>query len=94
MTDREQVQTVVVEGALIKEQGVTFGIVIVKHGAMEPSVRQRTLAWASPLFPGHPVVLMSQDSSGTPSYFGRTDIVTFLSRLPLSSIPWKRYTLN
>jgi hypothetical protein len=41
-----------------------------------------------------PVVLMSQDGSGRPTYFGRPDIARFLANVPVNSIPWKQYTIN
>ena len=45
-------------------------------------------------FPGMPVVLMGQDARGQATYFGRRDIVNFLSNVSPSRIPWRRYTLN
>jgi hypothetical protein len=41
-----------------------------------------------------PVVLMAQDSRGTPTYYGRPDLSRFLANTPLGAIPWRRYTLN
>jgi len=81
------------QGAVIREQGVTFAIVIVKaHVLNNRSTAARTIAQFAPRFPGVPVVLMAQDSRGTPSYYGRTDIVRFMSRVPLAAVPWKEYT--
>jgi hypothetical protein len=84
-----------IEGAVIKEQGQTFAVVVVKrhvtdnrHEAAEAS---RSFGRC---FPGMPIVLMSQDSRGVPTYFGRRDIANFLSRVPTSAIPWKRYMFN
>ena len=34
------------------------------------------------------------DNRGVPSYYGRKDIAAFLTRIPLSAIPWKKYKLN
>jgi hypothetical protein len=83
------------EGAVIKEQGQTFAVVVVKrhitdnrHQAADASQR------FSRCFPGMPIVLMSQDSRGTPTYFGRRDLANFLSRVSVNRIPWKRYTFN
>ena len=84
-----------IEGAVIKEQGVTFGVVIVKshalqnHGAADDLIvaYQGVLGVA-------PVVLMAQDSRGTPTYYGRQDIVAFMAKLHISQIPWKRYTIT
>lgn len=81
------------QGAVIREQGVTFAIVIVKRQVLDNrSEAQRTAAAFVPLFSGVPVVLMAQDGRGTPTYFGRSDIVRFMSRIPLSAVPWKEYT--
>lgn len=83
------------EGALLKEQGVTFAIVIVKSQVLN-SNSQITTARNSfqPYFPGVPIILMAQDSRGVPTYQGRKDIVQFLSSIHLSQIPWKRYSIN
>lgn len=81
------------DGALIKEQGVTFAIVIVKPHVLD-STSERTSAQNgfSRYFPGVPVILMAQNSRGTPTYFGRPDIVKFLANVHPSRIPWKRYS--
>jgi hypothetical protein len=82
-------------GSVIKEQGVTFGIVIVKPNVLQNRTEaQRTIdAFESQVF-GCPTVLMTQNGRGAPTYYGRKDIVRFLANVPLSSIPWKKYTLN
>lgn len=82
------------EGALIKEQGVTFGILVVKKSVLDSiSRRQEALVSGAQIFGHNPTVLMAQDGRGVPTYYGRKDIVGFLSRLPISAIPWKRYTI-
>jgi hypothetical protein len=83
------------EGAIIREQGVTFAVVIVKASVVQSrSSSQEAIPNFQPVFPGMPIVLMGQDSRGNPTYFGRTDIAKFLANTPLSAIPWQRYTLN
>lgn len=83
------------EGAVIREQNVTFAIVIVKRHVVDDRIQANNAIRAfGPAFPGLPVVLMAQDSRGTPTYFGRRDISQFLASVPLNAIPWKRYTLN
>jgi hypothetical protein len=81
------------EGALVKEQGVTFAIVVVKATVLNSptEINQARTAFQS-CFPHVPIVLMAQDSHGVPTYQGRTDIVHFLSRVHPSRIPWKRYS--
>lgn len=80
------------DGVLLKEQGVTFAIVVVKshvlNSTMECDNARRSF---SPVFPGVPIILMAQNSRGLPTYQGRTDIVRFLSNVDPSRIPWKRY---
>jgi hypothetical protein len=83
------------QGAVIREQGITFAIVIVKPHVVNSSFEaQKAISSFEPLFPRIPVVLMAQDSSGTPTYYGRRDISQFMASVPLSAIPWKEYTAN
>jgi hypothetical protein len=93
MTKPEDTMTKI-QGAVIKEQGVTFAIVIVKSHVLNSSSESEQAATAfSSYFPGMPLVLMAQDSRGTPTYRGRKDIVAFLANISMSRIPWKEYTL-
>lgn len=83
------------EGALIKEQGVTFAIVIVKsHVLNSETDRQNARVSFRRFFPGMPIILMAQNSRGVPTYQGRSDIVEYLSRIEMSRIPWQSYTAN
>lgn len=82
------------QGAVIREQGVTFAVVIVKKHVIDSSTEAgRAIAAFQPVFPGVPVVLMAQDYQGTPTYCGRQDIARFLADVPLEGIPWKEYTV-
>ena len=82
------------EGAKITEQGVTFGIVIVKpHVLGGTSERAGAPALGTRAFGRIPIILMAQDSRGLPTYQGRRDIVQFLSKIAFQRIPWKKYTL-
>lgn len=83
------------QGALITEQRVTFAIVIVKKHILDsPSQREDTRDSFGGVFPGVPIILMAQDSRGTPTYHGRKDIVNFLANVPIEAIPWKEYTVS
>jgi len=83
------------QGAVIKEQGVTFAIVIVKKHIVDNSgSAKEAINSFKPLFPGIPIILMAQDSRGIPTYCGRQDIVKFLVNVPLNVIPWKEYTTH
>jgi hypothetical protein len=80
------------QGAVIKEQGIVFAIVIVKsHILSMNSEINQTARRFQQFFPGLPIILMAQDSRGIPTYYGRKDIVNFLSRISIQSIPWKEY---
>ena len=55
------------QGAVVREQGVTFAVVIVKKHVIDSSFEAgRAVAAFQPAFPGLPVVLMVQDHQGTP----------------------------
>ena len=83
------------EGALIKEQGVTFAVVIVKPHILDNSNESENARRGfQPVFPGVPIILMAQDSRGIPTYFGRPDIVKFLANVSISRIPWKKYSYS
>lgn len=83
------------EGAVIKEQGQTFAVVVVKRHVTENRYEaNNAIESFSRCFPGMPIVLMSQDARGRPTYFGRRDIANFLSGVPMNAIPWKRFTFN
>ena len=82
------------QGAVVREQGVTFAVVVVKKHVIDGgSAAGRAIAAFEPAFPGLPVVLMEQDYRGTPTYYGRRDIARFLAGVPLGAIPWKQYTV-
>lgn len=82
------------EGAVIREQGVTFALVVVKqHVVANRSEAKSAISAFQGYFPGKPVVLVGQDSRGVPTYFGRSDIARFMSSVPMSAVPWKRYTI-
>lgn len=83
------------EGAVIKEQGQTFAVVVVKPHVLGNSFEyDKARRSFSGFFPGMPIVLMAQDSRGTPTYQGRRDIVQFLANISMARIPWKRYNFN
>lgn len=82
------------DGAVIREQGVTFALVVVKsHVAQNRFEAVKAISAIQPHFPGMPVVLVGQDNRGTPTYFGRPDIARFMASVPMSAVPWKTYTV-
>lgn len=83
------------QGAVIREQGVTFAVVVVKKHVVDNTFTARdAIGNFQPVFPGMPIVLMAQDGRGRPTYYGRTDIARFLANVPLHAIPWQQYTLH
>ena len=83
------------QGAVIKEQGVTFALVIVKKRVVDNKFEaDRAILSFQTVFPRIPVVLMAQDSRGVPTYYGRKDIARFMANVPLSAVPWKEYSIN
>ncbi len=79
-------------GALLRGQGQTFAIVIVKSDVLgDQSRAAEMVSQSQPIFPGVPIVLMAQDSAGRPAYFGRRDIVSYLASVPFGRIPWREY---
>jgi hypothetical protein len=83
-----------ITGAIIREQGVTFAVVAVKHHVVQNrSEAERAIVAYAPIFKA-PVVLMAQDGRGVPTYFGRKDLSRFLASIPMAAIPWKNYRVN
>ena len=83
------------QGAVVREQGVTFAVAVVKRNVINCKTTAKRASQAfTGAFPGLPVVLMAQDARGTPTYLGRPDLARFLSRVPLSAIPWREYSVN
>lgn len=84
-----------VQGAVIREQGQTFAVVIVKpHVVRNSALAKQMIASFTPVFGNVPVILMAQNNRGIPTYYGRQDIARFLASVPLRAIPWKEYTIN
>lgn len=84
-----------IEGAVIREQGVTFAVVIVKEYVLNNSFEaDRTIRAFQPAFPGLPIVLMAQDYRGVPTYYGRRDISQFMADVPLDCVSWAEYRIG
>ena len=83
------------EGAVVTEQNVTFGIVIVKTSVLNNPQLEATAQTLGIHAFGHiPIVLMEQNHRGAPTYKGRKDLVLLLSNVFLDQIPWQRFTLS
>lgn len=73
--------------AIIKEQGVTFTIVVVRDSVIRSTFEaQRTQAGLEREF-GMSVALWGESSQ---TIYGRPDIVRFLQGVHVSQIPWLR----
>lgn len=84
----------IIHGAVIIEQGVTFAVVSVRQSVTRYTARlTQARRELSQFFPNMPIILMSQDNNGTPHFYGRRDIVEFLKSIRLDQIPWKKYHL-
>jgi hypothetical protein len=83
------------QGALIREQGVRFAVVVVKSHVLANRRQSKGLIEdLSPTFGGVPVVLMAEGAFGRARYFGRPDLVRFLSRISPASIPWREFDIR
>lgn len=83
------------EGAVIREQNVTFAVVVVRQAVLESTFEaNEAIQSFQHVFPGMPIVLMAQDGRGRPTYYGRRDLSQFMANVPLRRVPWRRYTLN
>jgi hypothetical protein len=81
------------QGALIKEQGQTFAIVIVKPQVIQlQSEANKAREAFTTVFSNMPIILMAQNGRGIPTYQGRPDIVKFLANINPGRIPWKEYS--
>ena len=69
-------------------------MVVKRHVVDNTALANQAIDSFGPVFPGLPIVLMGQDSSGRAKWFGRRDIVRFLANTPLRAIPWRRYSMN
>lgn len=82
------------DGALIREQGVCFAIAVVKPHVLNSATKESVRSGFKRYFGQVPIILMAQNSRGTPIYDGRRDIVKFLAGIHPARIPWKRYTVS
>ena len=78
--------------ALVKEQGVTFAVVLVKNhvlnsaSAADQMIRTAGQALCCPL-----VVLMGESNRKLRG--NRQDVVRFVSKLHPSQLPWKKWSI-
>ena len=81
-----------VRGAIIKEQGVKFVVVLVKKHIVDDKFNaEKAIRYFSPRFSRVPIILAAQDHRGQFTYCGRKDISKFLASIHPSRIPWREY---
>jgi hypothetical protein len=78
------------EAALIKEQGVTFVVVAVRDSVVDNISEAEQMIGAMSVRFRCPAVLMGAHSHRTR---GRRDLVQFLSRVHISRLPWRKWSL-
>lgn len=76
--------------AVVKEQGVTFAVVLVKdHVVLSPSTSQQMLQAAASHLGCHLVVLMGEHNHRLQG--NRKDVVDFVANLHPSQLPWRKW---
>lgn len=82
-----------VTAALVREQGVNFAVVLIRRTALQQSMSARAdlVAGLSTIFRDNHVILCALDPAGRPEYWGRRDIVRFLSNISFEKLPWAQY---
>ena len=76
--------------AFVCEQGARFAVVLVRPSVMSGLKRERedaVRAYSDEL--GVPAVLMIQNSRGTPTYYGRADLVACLAGVCVEQLHWR-----
>jgi hypothetical protein len=80
--------------SLIREQEVTFAVVIVPGYAMQTDGdAERARGAYQRFFPDVPLILAAENSNGEFRFQGRADIVKYLVSIRSSQIPWRQYYL-
>lgn len=77
--------------ASIREQGVEFVAVAVRDVVVNSHSDASKCIAALQLRFRRPVVLVGERNH---CWYGRRDIVNFISRVPIGGIPWRKGTLN
>jgi hypothetical protein len=81
--------------ALIREQNINFAVVAVKPSVLNGArgTKDELVSAYSAEF-GAPAVLMAQDARGVPTYYGRRDLVNWLSNTLVEQLPWREFRIN
>ena len=80
-------------GAVIREQGITFAVVIVKNHVVNcQTTSSNMIQDLIPVF-GVPLIALKGESNRKVRS-NRRDVASFVANLHPSRIPWRKYTLN
>lgn len=84
-----------ITAALIREQGITFGVIAVQPRVLSSKLEADAMIIAASqnVFPGQPIALMA-NRYGKPTYYGRPDIARFLASIDVRQIPWRQWYIN
>ena len=81
--------------ALVGEDCLRFAVVVVRPTVMSGLRKERDEAVRSFTAEfGVPAVLMVQNSRGTPTYYGRDDLVGLLADVRVDQLPWREFTMR
>jgi len=81
-------------GSVITEQDITFVIVQVKYSIINSELmRDNIMKMLRKKFVKDPIILMSKDIKGRPTFWGREDIVKYLSKVQVNEYKWKEYNI-
>ena len=80
--------------SFVREQGVDFAVVHVRTFVMlRPHAVRDEMVAVYTRECGCPAVLMAQESGEVPTFYGRDDLVHFLSGVLVEQLPWGEITL-
>ncbi|EEI19605.1 hypothetical protein G8J22_02416 [Lentilactobacillus hilgardii] len=79
--------------APITEQGISFSVVLMKPSFQLTSGNMEALNFELPADFPRPIIVARELGSSV-EFFGRNDIVNFLSNLDLSQIPWQTFDVQ
>ncbi len=83
-----------IQGAVIREQGVTFAIAVVKPHILNNNRQAEDMILSLQAVFGYMPIILMAESCGRPRYYGRKDIVQFLSHIHPAAIPWQEYIIK
>lgn len=78
--------------ALVREQGVTFAVAMVKNHVLNSQSSSDQMVQAVAQALGCPLVVLMGESNRK-LRGNRQDVVKFVSRLHPSQLPWKKWTI-